>query len=87
MRKPKTAEIVVIGLAKPNPDVVAIAESILKLAKEGKLRSIAWVGDVGTQVASGWSPGTDIFMTVGMIERMKHRLLVHAEERTTFDAD
>ena len=81
------AEIVPIGLAKPDENVIGEIRMLLKLAEEGRLRSLVWCGCGTDGWYSGFTNGADIFSTIGCIERMKHRLLLNADERTEHNVD
>lgn len=91
MKKPRAVarrpQIVAIGLAKPVPEVVEQAESILRHAKDGTLRTLSWVGDCTDHIKTGITPGVDTFATVGHLERLKHRLMVGADDRSVRDDD
>lgn len=84
-RSRKKAQIVPIGLALPVPGVIEQAEDILRMAREGSLRSLVWAGHEGASIVSGFTEGTDVISTVGYLERMKHRLLTNMDDRTEHD--
>jgi hypothetical protein len=74
-------KVIQIGLAMPNDEVIEQAELLLRDAKSGKLRSIAWVGDVGPDgVNSGYTYYGDWWTMIGHLERLKYRMMRKLDE-------
>ena len=81
------AKIIPIGLAKPVEEVIDELKMLLGMAEKGELRSLTWCGEGGGNVYSGFTTGTDIWSTIGHIERIKHRLLINADDRTEHEIE
>lgn len=77
----KKADIVPIGLAKPNEDVINELKTMMAMAEKGELRSLVWCGSGVTDIFSGFTTGANIWEIIGHLERIKHRLLCNADER------
>lgn len=67
-------EVVKIGKAAPDAEVVRVAEEILERARSGELRSIIWIADANGGWVSGFVGQHDVLQTVGQLARLQHRL-------------
>lgn len=66
----------------PNEAVVAALENALSLAKAGKLRSIAMVGNMTENTTLTAFSGTDIPSTVGHLTFLAHTMMARQREES-----
>ena len=61
---------------EPNPEVVEFLERVLEDAKSGLLNTVVVIGTtIDGQVASGWTPVTDVFILAGAIANVQYEFL------------
>lgn len=69
------SDIVSIGLAAPNDEVIRSAEEILARARSGELRGLIWIADAGP---NGWLSSfvcqRDHMAALGQLARLQHRI-------------
>lgn len=80
MSSPK---VVPIGRAKPVEDVVKNAEDLLRFAKSGELRDLAWCGtSQDEKVITGITSSNNSLLRLSAVSRLLHRLHVNLDDGT-----
>ena len=73
-------EVVKIGKAAPDQDLIRGLTDILKHAEEGNIAHLAFVCEFNNKVVRTYTTHNDPFLLIALLERLKHRVHVDLDE-------